>query len=160
MVRDAMPDPLSEVFRPRCRTTPHPGRHSRPLSKPPRHSQQRALARSGMADHDTEIAPIRDMRERLGLLAGKDEAARHARSSVACLSVPFTSWRSRSAMEFGGPVQALFRLDHGAGGEAILAANVLAEFDQIGRPAHRAHDLVKLVDIAVPMRELRQIATR
>ena len=48
--------------------------------------------------------------------------------------------------QFGGAVQALFRLDHVAGGEAILAASVLAEFDQIGRIAHRAHDLVELVD--------------
>ncbi len=35
--------------------------------------------------------------------------------------------------QFGGTVQALFGLDHLAGGEAILAATVLAEFDQIGR---------------------------
>ena len=34
--------------------------------------------------------------------------------------------------EFGGAVQALFGLDHLAGGEAILAASVLAEFDQSG----------------------------
>jgi hypothetical protein len=31
--------------------------------------------------------------------------------------------------EFGGAVQALFRLDHGAGREAIFAASVLAKFD-------------------------------
>ena len=48
--------------------------------------------------------------------------------------------------EFGGAMQALFGLDHLAGGEAIFAASVLAEFDQIGRAAHRAHDLVELVD--------------
>ena len=63
--------------------------------------------------------------------------------------------------EFGGAVQALFRLDHGAGGEAIFAASVLAEFDQIGRIAHRAHHLVELVDpVAVPVRELRHVAPR
>ena len=63
--------------------------------------------------------------------------------------------------QFGGAVQALFRLDHVAGGEAIFAASVLAEFDQIGRAAHRAHDLVELVDpVAVPMRELRHVAAR
>ena len=46
----------------------------------PRHAQHRALARSGMADHDPKIAPVRDMRQRVGLLARKDKAAllRHA----------------------------------------------------------------------------------
>ena len=63
--------------------------------------------------------------------------------------------------QFGGAVQALFGLDHLAGGEAILAASVLAEFDQIWRAAHRAHDLVELVDpVAVPVRELRHVAPR
>ena len=63
--------------------------------------------------------------------------------------------------EFGGVVQALFGLDHVAGGEAIFAASVLAEFDQIGRVAHRAHDLVELLDpVAVPVRELRHVAPR
>ena len=58
-------------------------------------------------------------------------------------------------------MQALFGLDHLAGGEAILAASVLAEFDQIGRCAHRAHHLVELLDpVAVPMRELRHVAAR
>ena len=63
--------------------------------------------------------------------------------------------------QFGGAVQALFRLDHLAGREPILAASVLAEFDQIWRAAHRAHDLVELVDpVAVTMRELRHVALR
>ena len=63
--------------------------------------------------------------------------------------------------QFGGAVQALFRLDHLARGEAILAASVLAEFDQIWRATHRAHDLVELVDpVAMPMRELRHVALR
>ena len=63
--------------------------------------------------------------------------------------------------QFGGAVQAPFRLDHRAGGEAILAASVLAEFDQIGRTAHRAHHLVELVDpVAMPMREPRHVAAR
>ena len=63
--------------------------------------------------------------------------------------------------EFGGAVQALFGLDHVAGGEAIFAASVLAKFDQIGRIAHRAHDLVELVEtVAMPVRELRHVAPR
>ena len=41
----------------------------------PRHAQHRALARAGMADHDAEIAPVRDMRQRVGLLAGKHKPA-------------------------------------------------------------------------------------
>ena len=63
--------------------------------------------------------------------------------------------------QFGGAVQALFGLDHLARREAILAASVLAEFDQIWRAPHRAHDLVELVDpVAVPMREFRHVALR
>src|SRR6266700_1536135 len=63
--------------------------------------------------------------------------------------------------QFSGAVQALFNLDHLAGGKPILAASVLAEFDQTWRAAHRAHDLIELVEtVAVPMRELRQIALR
>ena len=58
-------------------------------------------------------------------------------------------------------MQALFGLDHLAGGEAVLAASVPAQFDQIGRAAHRAHDLVELVDpVAVPVREHRHVAPR
>jgi hypothetical protein len=58
-------------------------------------------------------------------------------------------------------VQALFGLNHLAGREAILAASVLAEFDQIWRATHRTHDVVELVDpVAVPVRELRHVALR
>ena len=63
--------------------------------------------------------------------------------------------------QFGGAVQALFGLDHRAGGEPILAASVLAKFDQIRCAAHRTHDLVELLDpVAVTMRELRHVAAR
>ena len=63
--------------------------------------------------------------------------------------------------QFGRAMQALFGLDHLARSEAILAASVLAEFDQIWRATHRAHDLVELVDpVAVPVRKLRHVALR
>ena len=46
-------------------------------------------------------------------------------------------------------------------GEAILTASVLAEFDQFGRVAHRAHHGVELVDaVAMPVREHRHVAAR
>jgi hypothetical protein len=100
------------------------------------------------------------MRQRVGLLAGQDKAALFGAPS-RLLSASFTSWRSRSAISSAGAVQALFGLDHVAGGEAILAASVLAKLDQIGRTAHRAHDLVELVDaVAVPVREHRHVAAR
>jgi len=41
-------------------------------------------------------------------------------------------------------MQALFNLDHVACGEAVHAARILAEFDQIRRIAYGAHDLVEL----------------
>ncbi len=99
--------------------------------------------------------------KRVGLLARKDKAARfrtrQRRFAVRVthrMAFPFRH-------QFGGAVQALFGLDHLAGGEAIFAAPVLAEFDQIGRAAHRAHDRVELVDpVAVPVREHRHVAPR
>ena len=79
------------------------------------------------------------MRQRVGLLARKDKPARfRTRQSgfairvTHLMAIPF-------GHQFGGAVQALFRLDHLARSEAILAASVLAEFDQIGRATHRAH---------------------
>jgi hypothetical protein len=63
--------------------------------------------------------------------------------------------------QFTGSVQALFSLDHVEGCEAILAASVLAEFDQVRRAAYRTHDLVELVEtVAVPVRKLRHVAAR
>ena len=61
--------------------------------------------------------------------------------------------------QFGGTMQARFRLDHRARGEAILATSVLAEFEQIWGATHRAHHFVELVDpVAMPMRELGDVA--
>src|SRR5437870_1247037 len=98
------------------------------------------------------------MRQRVDLLARKDKTAR------------FRTSKSRSAIrvthlmafplghQFGRTMQALFRLDHLAGSKPILASRVLAEFDQIGRSAHGAHDLIKLADpVAMPVRELRHV---
>ena len=63
--------------------------------------------------------------------------------------------------QFRGAMQALFRLDHGLGGETIFAASVLAEFDQIWGATHRAHHFVELVEtVAMPMRELSDVALR
>lgn len=62
---------------------------------------------------------------------------------------------------FSSAMQVLFGLDHLAGREAILAASVLTEFDQIGRATHRAHDLIELINpVAVPVRKLRHVALR
>jgi hypothetical protein len=57
--------------------------------------------------------------------------------------------------------QPLLRLDHVAGGKAILAAPVLPQRHQLGRGPHRAHHLVELIlAVAVAERELRQVAPR
>jgi hypothetical protein len=62
---------------------------------------------------------------------------------------------------FSRALQALFRLNHLPVREAIVAAKVLAEFNQIGRPAHCAHHRVKLVQpVAVPVRKLGHVALR
>jgi hypothetical protein len=153
MVRDDMPDPLSR-FSAAMPDSAAPLTVARRLPGLARHAQHRALAGPGIADHDREIAPVRDTRKRVDLLARKDNTARfRTRQSgfairvTHLMALPFNH-------QFGGVVQASFRLDHLPRGEPILAASVLAEFDQIGRSAHRAHDLVELVDpIAVTMRE-------
>jgi hypothetical protein len=101
------------------------------------------------------------MRQRIGLLARKDKAALFGARQRG-LSVPVIDFMAFAfCHEFGGAMQPLFRLDHGAGREAIFAASVLAKFDQIGRIAHRAHDFVELLDaMAVPVREDSYIAPR
>ena len=127
----------------------------------PRHAQHRALARSGIADHDAKIAPVRDMRQRVGLLAGQDKAALFGMCQSGLAVPSFTSWRSRSAINSAARCRRCSVSIICAGGETVLAASVLAEFDQIGRIAHRAHDLVELVDpVAVPVREHRHVAPR
>ena len=61
----------------------------------------------------------------------------------------------------GGVFQPLLGVDHIAGGKAVLAAPVLAQPHQLGRGPHRAHHLVELIlAVAVPERELRQVAPR
>ena len=57
--------------------------------------------------------------------------------------------------------QTLLRLDHIAGGKAILAAPILAQRYQLGRGAHHAHHLIELIlAVTMPERELRQVAPR
>ena len=124
----------------------------------PRHPQHRALSRPGMADHDAETASIRDMRQRLRLLRRQHQTARF-RLHQSGLAVRVTDLMALPVrQQLGSAMQALFCLDHSTGGESILAACVLAEFDQIGRSLHCARHLVELVEpITVTMRELRQI---
>ena len=114
-----------------------------------------------MADHDPKIAPIRYMRQRVGLLARQDKTALFGARKSGFAVRPTHLMALALGHQFGGAVQALFGLDHGAGGKPIFAASVPAEFDQIGCATHRAHYLVELVDpVAVPMRELRHVAAR
>src|SRR6185312_6894101 len=125
----------------------------------PRHAQHRAFSRSGLADHDAHVAPVRDMRQGVGLLARENKTARFPtrKSRFAIRLTHLMAFPFRH--EFGGAMQALFGLDHLAGGEAVFAASVPAECDQIWRATYRAHDLVKLVDpVAVPVRKLRHVA--
>ena len=99
------------------------------------------------------------MRQRVGLLARQDKAARSARASAASRSLthlmafPFRH-------EFGGAVQALFGLDHS---RVVKRSSPRASLPSSTRSAHPhcAHHLVELVDaVAVPMRKLRQVAPR
>jgi hypothetical protein len=101
------------------------------------------------------------MRQRIGLLARKDKTVLFSsrQSGFAVRATHLVAFPFRH--EFSGLMQAPFGLDHVAGGEAIFAAGVLAEFDQTGRAAHRAHDFVELLDpVAVTMREDSHITPR
>ena len=159
MVREAMPDPPSRLSAAMPESAAPANLIARRFPGFARHTQHRALPRPGIADDNPKVAPVRDMRQRLGLLAGKGQPAiRRARqrgfSAPVIHLMAFALGHHR-----GGAMQALFGLDHAAAGEAVLPNIVLAEFDKIGRAAHRAHDLVELVDaIAVPVREHRHVA--
>ena len=77
-----------------------------------RHAQHRALSRPGITDDDPQIAPVRDMRQRLGLLSRKHKAARF-RARQRRFAVPVADFVAFPlGHEFGGAMQALFRLDH------------------------------------------------
>jgi hypothetical protein len=122
-----------------------------------RHTQHGALSRSGIADDDPHIAPVRDTRQRLDLLSRKHETARSRARQHRLFQIMAFLFRH----EFSGAKQALFGLDHVARGEAVLAASVLAEFDKIGRATDCAHHGVELLDaVAVPMREDRHVTAR
>jgi len=97
-----------------------------------RHAEHGALSRPGIADHNAEIAPVRDIRQRVGLLAGQDKAALFG-AGQSGFSVPVADLVPLPLGHYlSGAVQPLFRLDHVAGGEPILTASVLPKLDQIG----------------------------
>ena len=108
------------------------------------------------AELDRHRLPVRDLHA-----AGHGRSHPSARANAASQSLSPTSWRSLFGHEFGGAVQALFGLDPLGCGEAVLTTSVRSEFDQIGRPLHRAHGLVELLyPVAVPVREYRHVAPR
>src|SRR5450755_1305490 len=101
------------------------------------------------------------MHQGVSLLARKDKAALFGacQRRLPVGVVHFMAFPVRH--EFAGMVQAPFGLDQSAGGEAVFTPPVLAEFDQIGRAPHRAHNRVELIDpVAVAVRELRHVAAR
>jgi hypothetical protein len=57
--------------------------------------------------------------------------------------------------------EPLLGLDHLARCEPLFAASVLAQRDQVGRSAHRAHGQIELLfSVAVPMHEHGKVAVR
>ncbi|CAA0093321.1 Uncharacterised protein [Starkeya nomas] len=76
-----------EIFRGDAGQRHAPDLVARRLPSLARHPQHRALSRPGIADDDTQAAPVRDMRQRLGLLAGQDKAARF-RTRQRHLTIP------------------------------------------------------------------------
>src|SRR3546814_20945068 len=85
------------------------------------------------------------------LLAGK---SRLALLLVGAVPLPL-------GHQFRSALQPLFGLDHVAQREPIIAAPVLAEFDQVWRTANRAHRPVTLfLAVGVAMHEHRHVAPR
>ena len=98
-----------------------------------RDAEHRALARSGIADNDAQAALVGHMLECLTLLAAQRQAAPlHLRQSTFSVglvdAIPFARCHC-----FGSAVQPLFGVDHAARREPIVAAPILAKFDQLGR---------------------------
>lgn len=122
------------------------------------HAEHRALSRSGIADHHTEIVPVGDMRHGLGLFAGEHQTA-FIRLPQGCHAVHVLDLMALALRhQFGGAMQTLLGLDHRLRGETIIAASVKTEFNQIGRVTHGPHDLVELINpVTVPMREPRHV---
>jgi len=99
------------------------------------------------------------MGQRVGLLAGQDKTA-HLRAAQVRLLVPVTDLVTfLLGHQFGGAMQGAVRprSSHGCG-EAVLAASVLAESDQIGRTDDRPHDFVNCSRPSLlPVRKFRQV---
>lgn len=76
-----------------------------------RHAQHRALSRPGMANDDPEVAPVGDMRQRLGLLGRQDQTTRLGARQ---------GWAKRGAAMFRGKARRPAATDGGdaAGAEA------------------------------------------
>jgi hypothetical protein len=134
MVRDAMPDPLSRFSAAMPDSATPRTSIARAFPCFARHAEHGALSRPGIADDNAKIAPVRDMRQRVGLLAGQDKAALFGARQCRSRSLSLTSCVPLSAINSGGAVQPLFGLDHVAGGEPIFAASVLPSSTRSGEP--------------------------
>jgi len=123
-----------------------------------RHAEHRALAGPGIADNDAETALAGHVLERRALLPRQNQTTvdsaiqRRLPAALSDVAPPALSHHLRRTL------QPLLGLDHLARGEPFLAAPVLAERNQIGRAAHRAHHLVELIPpVTVAVNEAREI---
>ncbi|EIZ77117.1 hypothetical protein WSK_4323 [Novosphingobium sp. Rr 2-17] len=123
------------------------------------HTEHRALARAGIANDVAEPAPFGDMFEGTALFGGQHHAAFLGMLQRA-LQMPLGDAMMTPCLEpDGGLFQPPFGLDHGARGETVFAASVLAQLHQLGRCPHRRHYLIELIlSFAVAMDEHRQVA--
>ena len=112
MVRDAMPDPLSRFSAAMPDSATPRTSIARRFPCLPRHAQHGALSRAGIADHDRKIAPVRDMRQRVGLLARQHKAALSAAPEPASRCRVTHLMAFPLGHQFRRAVQALFGLDH------------------------------------------------
>ena len=124
-----------------------------------RDAEHRRFAGAGIADDDAEILCLRDMLERIALLGRQHHAAlsgtRQRRGPFEVTNPVARAVRHRDRRAF----EPLFGLDHIAAGEALLAAPVLTQRNEIGRRAHRRdHLIVLLLPFAVAMHEHREVA--
>ena len=120
MVRDAI-DPLSRFLGGNAGkgSTADPIASGFPRLE--RHAEHRALSRPGMADDEGAIAPVRDVGQRVLLLAGKHEATLFGTRKRCCLVTVVDRMTLARSHRFGCIVQALFCLDNATAGEAVSA---------------------------------------
>jgi hypothetical protein len=126
-----------------------------------RQTQHRRLARAGVAHHQRQIPPSRDVMHRVPLLRSKLQAAGLSLPHRTVHLHPAHPVRHRRAQLRRGALHALLGCHHVPRAEPLPPAPVLPEPHQLGRGLHLRHHLGKLLrPVRVPRHEPRHVLPR